>query len=207
MRKKFVLYKNIDQGRSGIDAVLKFEGKEIPFELKTTSNGSVTTVRDFGPDHIKKWKDKHWLIGFFIKGEEHYKYGSPAMMKPWIDSKGKYIAPDFKLASLSSSKLTLEDMHQVIEEKEFYTIADAKLLHKKQYSKATYTRLKDLKLGYSPQRMLEIMKDRNKYISERGSTLNNPHIPLKYFKDLVEIKENYAEQLRNLVGQYLQSDK
>lgn len=204
MRNKFDLYKNIDQGRSGIDAFLKLDGKIIPFELKTTSTGSVTTVRDFGPDHIEKWKDKHWLIGFFMNGEEHYKYGSPAMMKPWIDSKEKYIAPDFKLASLSASKLTLEDMYQVIGKKNFYTLEDAKILHKKQYTIDAYRSFQDLTSGYSPQRMLDIIKDRTKYIAERGSTLNNPHIPLSYFSELVEIKENHAQQLRNLVGQYIQ---
>ena len=64
----FDLYKDESEGRSGIDAFLKLDGKSIPFELKTTSQGSVTTVRDFGSEHIRKWKNKHWLIGFFIKG-------------------------------------------------------------------------------------------------------------------------------------------
>jgi penicillin-binding protein-related factor A (putative recombinase) len=58
----FNLYKDESEGRSGVDAFLDFNGKAIPFELKTTSQGSVTTVRDFGPDHIEKWKNKHWLI-------------------------------------------------------------------------------------------------------------------------------------------------
>ncbi len=59
----FGLYKNEDEGRSGIDAFLDLNGQAMPFELKTTSQGSVTTVRDFGHDHIVKWKNKHWLIG------------------------------------------------------------------------------------------------------------------------------------------------
>ncbi|NET58418.1 MAG: hypothetical protein F6K47_20365, partial [Symploca sp. SIO2E6] len=79
----FELYKDETEGRSGIDAFLKLDGKTIPFELKTTSKGSVTTVRDFGREHIQKWKNKHWLIGFFIKGSEYYKYGSPSMMAKW----------------------------------------------------------------------------------------------------------------------------
>ncbi|QTA80010.1 Uncharacterized protein dnl_22960 [Desulfonema limicola] len=83
----FDLYKDQTEGRSGVDAFLKLDGKTVPFELKTTSQGSVTTVRDFGPDHILKWKNKHWLIGFFIKGREYYKYGSPSMMEKWIKSK------------------------------------------------------------------------------------------------------------------------
>ena len=87
MRALFGMYKDEAEGRSGIDAFLKLDGKDIQFELKTTSKGSVTTVRDFGPDHIEKWKDKHWLIGFFVDGEEYYHYGSPAMMAGWSLSK------------------------------------------------------------------------------------------------------------------------
>ena len=72
----FDLYKDETEGRSGTDAFLEMDGIIIPFELKTTSKGSVTTARDFGPDHVRKWKNKHWLIGFFVKGREYYKYGS-----------------------------------------------------------------------------------------------------------------------------------
>ncbi|MCW5213022.1 hypothetical protein VU04_08950 [Desulfobulbus sp. TB] len=54
MIELFNLYKDGDEGRSGIDTFLDYKGQKIPFELKTTSQGSVTTVRDFGPDHIKK---------------------------------------------------------------------------------------------------------------------------------------------------------
>jgi len=110
----FSLYKNDDEGRSGIDAFLDHNGQAIPFELKTTSQGSVTTVRDFGQDHIVKWKGKHWLIGFFLKGEEYYKYGSPSMMEEWIKSKEEYIAPDFKLASLVPAKINLKGGFRVL---------------------------------------------------------------------------------------------
>lgn len=54
-RELFGLIKNEDEGRSGVDAfMLLDDGTEIPFELKTTTSGSVTTVRDFGYDHILK---------------------------------------------------------------------------------------------------------------------------------------------------------
>lgn len=65
----FGLFKDAEEGRAGVDAFLDLDGQRIPFELKTTSNGSVTTVRDFGMDHIQKWQGKHWLIGFFVRGE------------------------------------------------------------------------------------------------------------------------------------------
>jgi len=202
MIELFDLYKGEDEGRSGIDAFLNFNGKEIPFELKTTSQGSVTTVRDFGLDHIEKWKNKHWLIGFFVGGDEYYKYGSPKMMAGWINSKKKYIAPDFQLASLVPKKINLEDMYSILGEKKVYTYADAKSIHKLQYKKEKYLQLQNFESGYSPERMLEIIKDRAEYLIKRGSTLNNPHIPFSYFNGWVEIKENHAQQLRTMVKNY-----
>lgn len=199
MRELFELYKDDNEVRSGIDVFLDFEGKTIPFELKTTSQGSVTTVRDFGPDHIEKWKDKHWLIGFFLNGAEYYRYGSPAMMKPWLDSKKQYISPDFKLATLVPAKITTEDMYEILGKKELYTYDDAKSIQKMQYKKEKYIRLQDLESGYSPTRILEIIKDRAGYLIKRGSTLNNPHIPFSYFAGWVEITSNHAQQLRSMV--------
>jgi len=168
MRELFKLYKDANEGRGGVDAHLDFEGEKLPFELKTTSNGSVTTVRDFGPDHIEKWKNKHWLIGFFIKGREFYHYASPLMMAKWIDDKEAYIRPDFLLADLASKTLTSNDLYQVMEKKAVYTYKDAKSIQKKQYKKEKYIALQDSGEGYSAERMLEILKDRTKYLVERG---------------------------------------
>ena len=202
MRALFDLYKDDNEGRDGVDAHLDLDGRSVPFELKTTSKGSVTTVRDFGPDHIEKWKDKHWLIGFFIKGREFYHYGSPSMMQGWIKSKEEYIAPDFMLAELASQKLSTEDLYQIMEEKAVYSYEDAKGLQKMQYKKDKYIELQDVENGYSPERMLEILQDRAKYLVARGSTLNNPHIPFTYFNGWVEITDNHAQVLRELVRDY-----
>ena len=61
----------------------------------------------------------------------------------------------------------------------------------------------DLKGGYSPERMLNILKDRAEYLMERGSTLNNPHIPKSYFKDWVKIEKDHSKLLREMVGREL----
>jgi len=202
MRTLFDLYKDDNEGRDGVDAHLDIDGRRVPFELKTTSKGSVTTVRDFGPDHIEKWKDKHWLIGFFIKGREYYHYGSPSMMRRWIKSKEEYIKPDFMLAELASQKLSTKDLYRVMEKKAVYSYEDAKGLQKNQYKKEKYIELQDIDNGYSPERMLEILQDRAKYLVERGSTLNNPHIPFTYFNGWIEITDNHAQVLRGLVRDY-----
>lgn len=202
MRDLFELQKDELEGRSGIDAFLLLDGERIPFELKTTSKGSVTTVRDFGPDHIQKWQDKHWLIGFFLKGTEYYKYASPSQMKPWIQKKEQYILPDFKLANLLPNKIDLEDLYEILGVKSIYSLADAKYLQKNQYKKEKYLELQDMESGYSAHRMLDILRDRARYLLERGSTLNNPHIPLSHFNECPEITQDHAQQLRLLVREY-----
>lgn len=200
----FELTKPEGEGRSGIDAILVLNEQEIPFELKTTTNGSVTTVRDFGYDHIQKWKGKHWLISkYSVDGNEmeYTLYGSPQAMATWIDKKEAYIAPDFELAKLIPNELNLGHLNAIVGEKEIYTLEDAKRLNKKQYKIAKYKELMDLANGYSPERMLDILKYRCKYLIERGSTLNNPHIPASYFNGWEQITENHAARLRELVAQ------
>ena len=204
MRKLFDLYKDKSEGRSGIDAFLNLDNHMVPFELKTTSNGSVTTVRDFGLEHINKWQNKHWLIGFFIKDQVLYKYGSPAMMTEWIQGKYDYIANDLALKDLAPHKLNINDLYKILGKKSFYTLADAKNIQKHQYTKEQYLVLQDCEQGYTPQRMLTILQERLMYLIARGSTLNNPHIPFKYFDNWFDITQDHAKTLRNLVKQQLE---
>jgi hypothetical protein len=203
MRQLFKLAKETNEGRSGTDGYLEIKGKLIPFELKTTSDkkGSVTTVRDFGLEHIKKWKDKHWLIGFYSGEKIIYKYGSPAQMSQWVKEKEIYITPDYELANITYERLTLEDLYKVLGKKALYTIQEAQTLHKKQLTVAEYKKLQDKDNFYSPNAMLQILKLRAKYLIERGSTLNNPHIPGGYFDNWEVIDNNHAEKLKELVIQ------
>ena len=60
-----------------------------------------------------------------------------------------------------------------------------------------------VKDGYSQERMLQILKNRCQYLIERGSTLNNPHIPASYFRGWERITDNHEPRLRELVNQSL----
>jgi len=199
-------------GRASTDAILRLEhGTTIEFELKSTSDtsGSVTTVRDFGPDHIIKWKTKHWLFSFYEKNAStatHHLYGSPQMMEQWIQEKWQYVRPDFETADLVRNRITLSDMFTILSEKKFYSLEDARKLHKRQWTVEEYKSRMDLPQAYSQQRMLEIYAERVKYLISRGSTLNNPHIPYSYFKNWnTVITTDYANRLRFLVFEYLNS--
>jgi hypothetical protein len=206
MRELFQLERMDGAGRGDTDAVLKLdEGQIIEFELKSTSRGSVTTVRDFGHEHIAKWRTKHWLIGFYDSNEklQYCVYANPSHMKPWIDEKASYVQPDFDLAHFVPDLINQSIMHQIVGNKDIYTLEDAKRIHKKQYSIQQYRETMDIPSGYSPSRMLQILKDRCRYVIERGSTLNNPHIPAKHFDSLQKINTNHPVVLRDLVKEYL----
>lgn len=205
----FQLQKPANPSRSGIDAILILGQFNVSFELKSSTKTSVTTVRDFGVEHIKKWQGKHWLFGFYESSGKQLKYclyASPQMMIPWIREKEAYIASDYKLAQLVPKIISIPILYEIMGQKDFYTLEDAQSLHKRQYTIAEYQKQMDLELGYSPERMLSILKDRCQYLIGRGSTLNNPHIPASYFQGWEKIISNHAQRLRELVRDALQDN-
>ena len=187
LRKKFGLQEHPDRKRGGTDGILMVDKLEVPFEIKSTSKGSITTVRDFGPNHLKSWKNKHWLIGFYSKKgnaltlSEAY-YGTPSDMKEWIDGKSEYVRRDFELAEKLAPLVTDAVLVALCGDKKVYSLDDAKSLQQKQYKKAEYLDKMDNAQGYSRARMLEMLRGRVIYLISRGSTLNNPHIPGEYVR-------------------------
>jgi hypothetical protein len=219
---RFNLVRPPDRKRHGTDAILLIDGHELEFELKsvTRAKGSISTVHDFGPRHIEKWAHKHWIVGFF-EGDDlaRCKYGSPADMAPWIAEKWEYVRGDFDMAKLVPSLVTIETMYASIGQKDRYGYDDAVKLHKDQMKKAEYLSRMDMEApssglrgrknprdgGYSPERMLEIFRERVRYVIERGATLNNPHISYSYFDRWETITEDHATRLRELVRNWLAS--
>jgi hypothetical protein len=208
LRNLFKLRAPENATRGGTDAVLDLDEQEVPFELKSSTDESVTTVRDFGPDHIKKWDGKHWLFGFYDrKGMKllHCHYASPRQIAPWIEKMNDYILPDFQMAELVSGELTLDHLYRLLGKKGRYSLEDARKLQKKQYNTKRYFELMDQSEGYSPERMLKILQERCGYLIQRGSTLNNPHIPGSFFSGWEKITVDHASRLRELVAQAFRS--
>ena len=174
--------------RSGVDAYFDFsDGSRsyaVPVELKSTTNRTVSTARDVGPAHIRKWRSRLWVFGFYDSSGttmESLLILGPGDMEGWIARIEQYIAPDFLIGEQAAERLTLEDLHIICGEKPVYSQRDARALHKRQWSKAKYESEMDVTGGYSPGRMLEILRLRAKYLNARGATLNNPHIPKRFF--------------------------
>ena len=201
--------------RSGVDAFLDVQTGTDKFrfevEVKSTTGGTVSTARDVGMDHIQKWRKKIFVIGFYSRaaGRPELKTClclTPVDMEPWFNSIEQKILPDFQIAKLASKKLLLEDMFAVCGKKQHYTIADAKRLHKLQWSVEQYKEAEDLIVGgkrrISATRMLDIFRLRSKYIAERGATLNNPHITKAHLARFAgtgrEVNSNWAEMVRSI---------
>jgi hypothetical protein len=221
MRTLFNLTKPEEYGRADIDAVLELEGaavpdslagETIPFELKSATGGrpNISTVRDFGLHYIEKWRKLHWLFGVYdVEGGEtrlqYCLYGSPEMMRPWFDKMASYIAPDVALAECVPRLIDDEILTNVVGDGEDFGYENAKLLLKNQIKRQGYRDAADLPgERYSREAMLEILQERCRYVIERGSTLNNPHISASYFAGWERIERNHAARLRELVIEALQ---
>lgn len=202
----FALSRPSERSRDGTDAELHIDDRILEFELKSTTKNSVTTVRDFGMNHIKKWEGKHWIFGFYTENGralKYTRYASPRMMSGWIEEKRNYIELDFQLAGVVSMKLDMKDLFSLVGQKQLYTLEDAKRVYKNQFRLEQYKEFFDMPDGYSQERMLQILHLRCKYVVERGSTLNNPHIPSGVLESFPKITQDHDQQLRVLVRQEL----
>jgi len=202
-----------DRGRADIDAYLELEsGPLLPFELKSTTKASISTVRDFGPEHIAKWAVLHWIFAFYTPEPrlKYCYYASPADMAGWIGAKEEYVRPDMVLANEASRLVDDEVLTNVIGTSETFTLVQAQNIMKKQWGIAQYKDFADLPgHRFSRERMRALVQERCAYVIRRGATLNNPHIPESYLlnQGLEPITKNNAIRLRELVGEYLASDR
>ncbi|WP_052665341.1 hypothetical protein [Nitriliruptor alkaliphilus] len=192
-----------DRRRDETDAYLELpDGSSVPFELKSTSGASISTVRDFGPAHVRKWQGMHWLFGFYDPTGNrllYCHYGSPAAMREWVAGRWAYVRPDWELARTAPQRIGLAEVEAILGARESYTLQDARAIQKRQYSRAEYRSRVDLPNSeYSPEAMIAILRDRATYLMERGATLNNPKIPATYFIGWERIVRDHAARLREL---------
>jgi len=175
--------------------------------LKSATGGKpdISTVRDFGPRHLEKWRPLHWLFGVYDGVKLQYcLYGSPELMKPWFERMASYVGPDFALAKSVPALIDDDVLTRVMGDAKDFAYEDARRLLKNQRSAQGYRDAADLDGGrFSRGSMLEMLRERCRYVIERGSTLNNPHISPSYFEGWERIERNHAARLRELVVQAL----
>lgn len=178
--------------RGGEDAILRYTLDKVEYEfsveVKSTTGNTVSTARDVSMEHIKRWRTKLFVIGFYdhIDKRPELKRAlclTPDDMAPWIDSIAAKVEPDYKIAQRASRHLDLVDLYEVCGEKPAYSVQDAKRLHKSQWTAAQYKAAVDLPDGMlSADAMLSLIRLRALYIAERGATLNNPHVTSDHLK-------------------------
>lgn len=192
------------------EAKLKGKAVQVPVEVKSTTTDSVSTARDFSADHLRKWRERILVIGFYTKssGSKPRLISSlcltPAEMEPWISEQERRIGPDIEIARRVSGKLTMDDLHAICGTKLVYSLDDARRLYKKQWNAAEYKAAMDSKNGYSPVRMLAILQQRAEYLMSRGATLNNPHISKTFLQqfDGQRITKEHAARIREKFKTY-----
>jgi hypothetical protein len=222
--REFNLNWDPDHQRSGVDATLDVEvgGRvvRIDVEVKSTTRKGVSTARDVGLDHIRRWRRMFFVIGTYDKRGHRLALQNSLCLTPldletWIAGIESYIAPDYQLAQRASARLDLPDLFAICGNQPTYSIEDAKKLHKRQWTAQQYKDAADTQVAGKPRisqrKMLEILRLRAAYIAERGATLNNPHIPLTYldrFKgtDRVIAPGSSAEAIRRLVREFARAN-
>lgn len=201
------------EGRSAVDAFFDFVANEnvysAPIELKSTTTGSVATARDVGPTHIAKWRSRIWVFGFYnSSGTSLQKLLvlGPNEMEGWIGRIERYIKLDFAIGDRVAEKLDVEDLYIICKRKSKYSLEDAKSLHKRQWNQEKYRSEMDVADGYTPAKMLEILRLRAIYLNQRGATLNNPHIPKSFFtnfRDRMTDMVHFSADARSAIHQTL----
>lgn len=210
--------------RHGVDALLtgiEVGGRKYRFEVevKSSTDYSIGTARDFGMDHIRRWRTMLFVFGFYskVRGRPELQKTlclTPMDMEQWIAEKEAQILIDFRLAACAPRRLDLDDLFMVVGEKAAYTLEDARKLHKQQWTASQYEEAVDAEENgmprFSPAKMLDILKLRAQYIAERGSTVNNPHVSKTYLRQFFgtdrEVLNNaWAESIRNLARTFVAS--
>lgn len=200
-----------DRVRAGIDAYLEYKGTRVNFELKSTTGKSVSTARDFGPNHFQKWKDIHWIFAVYNREETQilkFHYASPAGMAPWIEEQVKYAYPDLVLLeNLPDNAFSADAVLKIFDGNQGpYTRKDVSRIMKKQWTAEDYSSAADVGDLYSMEAVISMLHKRCRYLIERGSTRNNPHIPADFVAGLPLLdNDETAKSLRDHVDVYFTS--
>lgn len=82
--EKFNLIRNGKNSRDLYDAL---DQSGNIFELKSTSKKSVSTARDCGFQHLKRWRNEYWIIGTWdcsYKAYNNIFFLSPTHLEEWF---------------------------------------------------------------------------------------------------------------------------
>jgi hypothetical protein len=122
LARMFNLDWNPTHERAGVDALLEINvdgsGFQLDVEVKSTTGNTVSTARDVGMEHIRKWRNKLFVIGYYSKDARRPELQqclclTPEDMEPWIASIETKIQIDYQLAALASQRLEITDLYAI----------------------------------------------------------------------------------------------
>lgn len=206
--------------RAGVDAMLNLRVGErehlLEVEVKSTTTDTVSTARDVGMDHIIKWRRKLFVIGCYSRDARRPELLrclclTPDDMEPWIRGIEQKIAVDFNIAQRATGALDFDDLRAVCGHADSYTVAQAKAVLRQQRTAEQYLVGADIEIAgqrsYSPQAMPTVLRERARYIAERGATLNNPHLTKAHLGRFLgtdrEINGDWAARIRELAARWV----
>ncbi len=207
--------------RSGVDALLRLKhggvDRVIEVEVKSTTKDTVSTARDVGMDHVRRWRTKLFVIGFYSREARRPELRrslclTPVDMADWIDGIAAKAELDHRIAQRARAALGIGDLHAVCGEMPTYPMSVAKDVLRQQRSAQQYANAADMigpggQPAFSPAAMLEILRERALYIAQRGATLNNPHITSRHLARFAgtnrEVSTDWAARIRAIAAEWL----
>jgi hypothetical protein len=217
-----------DRARHEEDAHLdvRVDGQthRLLFECKSSpENQDFGTGRDTGLKKLEQWAGFHFVFGWFVARDNmpiRMWYGSPRMMRKWLDDEIAYIEPDILLSNLVPSKVDTEAVTVLFGDEEEISYSEMHKVMKDSWNaKAAigrpdlYTLNADLNRGrsrqdhvYSREAALKALRHRTAYLLDRGTTVNNRKIPHRYVIDnCIELSSaGWARSLESTVDAEMQ---
>lgn len=213
MLRVFGLRQESGSSRGDNDAYLDLDGKSPQcLELKSSTTSNFVTARDFSLQHILEWRTKHVLGSFYDKGGNAIKWSlliPNCILNEWLDEQVSYIRCDISIIESLREDLSQEMARQVRSDifglKDWYTIQELKSLLKQQISKEKYLQFLDISIDgerfCSPGQMDNAIFMRTRYLLNRGTSRNNPHISDGWIKKIIDMDSRL--RLVHPQGEYL----
>ena len=168
------------------------------FECKSAPEDSpFGTGRDTGLRKLGQWATFHFVFGWFLARDNvpiRMWYGSPRMMRSWLEAEKQYLEADLILLEIMPSKVdddvvaalfgegtefTFDQINRVMKDQWAPRLGEARPDRYADYADIRRSRRRSENL-YSRDTAFQAAKDRTAYLLKRGGTVNNRKIPNGY---------------------------
>jgi hypothetical protein len=185
------------EGEDGFkDVNLNGQSHRLLFECKSAPvNKEFSTSRDTGMSKLNEWSNYHFAFGWFVARDNipiRMWYGSPRMMRGWLEKEKEYLQSDLTLSGIVPAKVDDAIVTALFGDGQQFTYAQMYKVMKAQWEgrggrPSRYKDYADIHKVrrtadnlYSRKVALRATQERTDYLMRRGSTVNNRHISRGY---------------------------